>query len=162
MRLSTLKSKSFFALQAKGNFFRSLIKTESLVYPSFSSHREAHCIRTSCSIRFLDTSCVSQPRFCELPDGELICLDEDFEERRCFLEPRSGSREWRCWVVLNYVLNFCVNFITLKSKSFFALQAIREFFSKPYQDRIARLSIFQFTARVIAETSESRIKKSLF
>jgi len=30
----------------------------------------------------LDTSCVSQPRFCELPDGELICLDEDFEEPR--------------------------------------------------------------------------------
>ena len=36
--------------------------------------------------------------------------------------------------------------VTLKSKSFFALQAIREFFSKPYQDRIARLSIFQFTS----------------
>ena len=42
-----------------------------------------------------------------------------------------------------------INFITLKSKYFFALQAMREFFSKPYQDRIARLSIFQFTQRVV-------------
>ena len=62
-------------------------------------------------------------------------------------------------VILNYVFNLCVSFITLKSKSFFALQAIREFFSKPYQDRIARLSVFQFTPRGTLHTNVSRERK---
>ena len=58
---------------------------------------------------------------------------------------------------MNYVLNLCVNFITLKSKSFFALQAIRKFFSKPYQDRIARLSILQFTSLGTLHMNVSRV-----